>query len=105
MKVLATQMETATRFAAIRYLTVRDDAPAPIKDAATTESRGLDEEQHKQNRRVLIVPLLLSYGGIERESASGSKASLTRWPSARSCLMPVSQTGWRGRFSRWLDLE
>jgi hypothetical protein len=66
MKSLSEQMDRATDFAAIRYLTVRDDAPKPIRDAATSELRSLVEEQRRQGRRVLIVPLLLSYGGIEK---------------------------------------
>jgi hypothetical protein len=56
MKILAAQMETATTFAAIRYLTVRDDAPQPIKDAATAELRAIVDEQVRQDRQVLIVP-------------------------------------------------
>lgn len=66
MRVLAEQMDGATSFAAIKYLTVRDDAPKPVRDAATAELRALVEEQTRQGRRVLIVPLLLSYGGIEK---------------------------------------
>jgi hypothetical protein len=66
MKILADQMDTATDFSAIRYLTVRDDAPKPIRDAATSELRALVQEQAQLGRRVLIVPLLLSYGGIEK---------------------------------------
>jgi sirohydrochlorin ferrochelatase len=66
MKVLADQLDTATSFAAVKFLTVRDDAPKPIRDAATVELRQLVEEQTRQSRRVLIVPLLLSYGGIEK---------------------------------------
>jgi hypothetical protein len=66
MAVLAKQMDVATSFAQIDVLTVRDDAPKPIRDAATAELRQLVAEQTKQGRRVLIVPLLLSYGGIEK---------------------------------------
>jgi sirohydrochlorin ferrochelatase len=66
MRVLAEQMDGATSFATINYLTVRDDAPKPVRDAATAELRGMVEEQTRQGRRVLIVPLLLSYGGIEK---------------------------------------
>jgi hypothetical protein len=66
MNALATQIDAATAFAAIKYLTVRDDAPPPIRDAATAELRALVEAERKQRRRVLIVPLLLSYGGIEK---------------------------------------
>ena len=66
MKVLVGQMDAATSFAAMDFLTVRDDAPKPIRDAATTELRGLVERHQSAGRRVLIVPLLLSYGGIEK---------------------------------------
>jgi hypothetical protein len=66
MKALAAQMDAATAFATIRYLTVRDDAPKPVRDAATAELRHLVEEEATRGRRVLIVPLLLSYGGIEK---------------------------------------
>jgi sirohydrochlorin cobaltochelatase len=66
MQVLAQQMDDATSFAAINYLTVRDDAPKPIRDAATAELRQLVEKESNLGRRVLIVPLLLSYGGIEK---------------------------------------
>jgi sirohydrochlorin ferrochelatase len=66
MKALAGQMAADTRFAAIEYLTVRDDAPKPVRDAATAELRGVVTAQRDAGRRVLIVPLLLSYGGIEK---------------------------------------
>jgi hypothetical protein len=66
MKVLADQMDAATTFASISYLTVRDDAPKPVRDAATEELRTLVQAQTQAGRRVLIVPLLLSYGGIEK---------------------------------------
>jgi sirohydrochlorin cobaltochelatase len=66
MKVLVEQMEAATTFAAIDYLTVRDDAPKPIRDAATSELRSLVVTHENAGRRVLIVPLLLSFGGIEK---------------------------------------
>jgi hypothetical protein len=66
MKVLVDQMRGATKFAAIDYLTVRDDAPKPIRDAATAELRSLVVTHENAGRRVLIVPLLLSYGGIEK---------------------------------------
>jgi sirohydrochlorin ferrochelatase len=65
MQVLARQMAGAVAFAAIDYLTVRDDAPKAIREAATAELRGM-VERHSAGRRVLIVPLLLSYGGIEK---------------------------------------
>jgi sirohydrochlorin ferrochelatase len=66
MKVLAGHVGHAAPFAAVKYLTVRDDAPKPIRDAATAELRQMVTEQASAGRRVLIVPLLLSYGGIEK---------------------------------------
>ena len=66
MRVLAAQLDEATSFAVVEYLTVRDDAPKPIRDAAAAELRGRVEQQSAQGRRVLVVPLLLSYGGIEQ---------------------------------------
>ncbi|MEW6321800.1 MAG: CbiX/SirB N-terminal domain-containing protein [Acidobacteriota bacterium] len=66
MDVLAAQMRAATTFGSIDALTVRDDAPAPIRDAASAELRALVERRVADGRRVLIVPLLLSYGGIEQ---------------------------------------
>lgn len=66
MRQLADQMKPATSFASIDWLTVRDDAPAPIRDAAAAELRALVERRSREGRRVLIVPLLMSYGGIEQ---------------------------------------
>lgn len=66
MHVLAEHVRKAAPFASVDYLTVRDDAPAAIRDAATRELRGKVEAQRALGRRVLIVPHLLSFGGIER---------------------------------------
>jgi sirohydrochlorin ferrochelatase len=66
MQVLANHLDNATSFAAIDWLTVRDDAPPPIRDAAAEELRALVRKHTAAGRRVLIVPLLLSYGGIEK---------------------------------------
>jgi len=56
------RMRLKSRYAEFRYLTVRDDAPEPVKAKATEELRSIVANSKK---RVLIVPLLLSYGGIE----------------------------------------
>ncbi|MGH9370119.1 MAG: hypothetical protein ACRD15_01160 [Vicinamibacterales bacterium] len=53
-------------FARVDYLTVRDDAPEPVRSEATAELRSVVERAVAEGRRVLIVPLLLSYGGIEQ---------------------------------------
>ncbi len=66
MGSLAGQMAKADRFASIDYLTVRDDAPAPVRDQATQELRSVVSRRIAEGHRVLIVPLLVSFGGIER---------------------------------------
>jgi sirohydrochlorin ferrochelatase len=66
MGALAALVKSRTSFDTIDYLTVRDDAPAEIRDAASAELRGIVERRTAEGRRVLVVPLLLSYGGIEK---------------------------------------
>lgn len=66
MASLARRVGDAEPFAAIEYLTLRDDAPKPIRDRATAELRAIVSSQLEQGRRVLIVPLLVSFGGIEK---------------------------------------
>jgi sirohydrochlorin cobaltochelatase len=66
MAAIAGRVTTAAPFAAVEYMTVRDDAPKPIRDKATAELRGVVERHVGLGRRVLIVPLLLSFGGIEQ---------------------------------------
>jgi hypothetical protein len=53
-------------FASVDYLTLRDDAPKPIRDQATSELRLTVGKRLDEGRRVLIVPLLVAFGGIER---------------------------------------
>jgi sirohydrochlorin ferrochelatase len=65
LAVHADRVKQAAPFASVDALTVRDDAPAPIRDAATAELRGLVSRRLSEGRRVLIVPVLLSFGGIE----------------------------------------
>lgn len=66
MASLAARVHQAERFAAVEYLTLRDDAPKPIRDLATAELREVVGRHAAQGRRVLIVPLLVSFGGIEK---------------------------------------
>ena len=63
---LAARIRQTERFASIAYLTLRDDGPKPVRDAATAELRALVERELAAGRQVLIVPLLISFGGIER---------------------------------------
>lgn len=64
LRVIASQPSFRS-FASVDALTVRDDAPAPVREAATQELRTLVERRSAEGRKVLIVPVLLSYGGIE----------------------------------------
>jgi hypothetical protein len=66
MAKLADGIRAKSKFARIDYLTVRDDAPKDIRDQATAELRTVVQKAIDEKRSVLIVPLLLSYGGIEK---------------------------------------
>lgn len=70
MRTLTEGVARAERFASIDFMTLRDDAPKAIRDAATAELRALVSARTAEGRRVLIVPLLLSFGGIERGIAT-----------------------------------
>jgi hypothetical protein len=65
---------------------VRDDAGPERRDAATRELRSLVEAETAAGRRVLIVPHLLSFGGIEQ----GVRARLEGLPYTMTtqALMP-----------------
>jgi len=65
MRALVGTMRSASSFNHIEYLTVRDDAPEPIRSQATAELRAVVERAAQQGNKVLLVPLLISYGGIE----------------------------------------
>ena len=66
MAILAGHVRAAAPFAAVDFMTVRDDAGPAIRDAATKELREKVEAHRKEGRRVLIVPHLMSFGGIEK---------------------------------------
>jgi hypothetical protein len=66
MASLAKRVGGSEQFASIDYLTLRDDAPKPVRDQATAELRELVQKRVREGRRVLIVPLLVSFGGIDR---------------------------------------
>jgi sirohydrochlorin cobaltochelatase len=65
MGLLADRMRATNRYAAIDCLTLRDDADDLVRDAATAQLRKKVEQVTKDGNTALIVPLLLSYGGIE----------------------------------------
>lgn len=94
MASLAGQMKPKKKFKRIEYLTVRDDAPEPIRSNAAAELRAVVERATKEGNRVLIVPLLLSYGGIEE----GVKKRL----EGLEYVMPTQGLLPDERLSRWV---
>jgi hypothetical protein len=74
-------------------MTVRDDAPKPVRDRATAELRELVVRRGASGARVLIVPVLLSFGGIEE----GIKKRLEGldYQMASQAIMPDDRlAGW-----------
>ncbi|MCY4076457.1 MAG: hypothetical protein OXH04_13625 [Acidobacteria bacterium] len=65
MAVLVDEMRSRTGFSRIEHLTVRDDASEPVREQATEELRAVVGAAIDEGSSVVIVPLLLSYGGIE----------------------------------------
>ncbi len=65
MQILANTMRKKVKFSQINYLTVRDDADEPVRNRATTELRQQIQAIGAAGKTALVVPLLLSYGGIE----------------------------------------
>lgn len=53
-------------YASVDTISLRDDAAKPVRDAATAELRALVTKHRAAEREVLIVPVFLSYGGIEQ---------------------------------------
>jgi sirohydrochlorin ferrochelatase len=94
MASLATRIADTERFAAIEYLTLRDDAPAAVRDRATKELRTVVSGHLDAGRRVLIVPLLISFGGIEQGLRERLEGLTYAMPS--SALMPDD------RLVRWV---
>ncbi len=94
MKVLAAQVQAAAPFASVDYLTVRDDAGPAMREAATKDLRDRVERQAAAGRTVLIVPHLMSFGGIEQ----GIRKRLEGLPYVMTAqaLMPDE------RIARWV---
>jgi sirohydrochlorin ferrochelatase len=65
MAVIAEQVRGAAPFASVDYMTVRDDAGAQLRAAATADIRSRVERHLAAGRKVLVVPHVLSFGGIE----------------------------------------
>lgn len=66
MGVLAEQVRASAPFASVDYMTVRDDAGPAMREAATKDLRSRVEKQLAAGRQVLVVPHLMSFGGIEQ---------------------------------------
>lgn len=66
MAVLAEVVRAAKPFAAVDFMTVRDDAGPAMREAATQELRAKVSAQIAAGRRVLVVPHVMSFGGIEQ---------------------------------------
>ena len=66
MSTLGAGIGRDTAYASIDWMTVRDDAPPAIRNAATAELRALVTKRIASGSRVLVVPVLLSFGGIEQ---------------------------------------
>jgi hypothetical protein len=65
MDSLVAQMSAHTTYARVEYVTLRGDADDPVRDQATANLRKAAQSADDAGYHVLIVPLLLSYGGIE----------------------------------------
>ena len=65
MSALANEMGQQSHYAGFECLTLRDDADDQVRNAATEQLRQKVEQISKAGNTALIVPLLLSYGGIE----------------------------------------
>ena len=66
MSAIVKVMTKLRSFHRIESMTVRDDAPEPIRSAAAAELRSRVEQAARDGKRVIIAPLLIAYGGIER---------------------------------------
>ena len=63
---LGSGIKASTTFKAVEWQTVRDDAPEPIRGDAATELRNRVTRLAAGGDRVLIVPVVISFGGIEQ---------------------------------------
>jgi len=64
MERLAAAVRVRGGFQAVIPVTMRDDAPTPVQEAATARMRAVVEECSRRGR-TLVVPLLIARGGIE----------------------------------------
>jgi sirohydrochlorin ferrochelatase len=81
MSILAKDLGSRTHYAAIEYLTLRDDADPPVRNAAAEQLRQKVVQVTQSGKTVLVVPLLLSYGGIENSLRKRLSGLTYRMPS------------------------
>ncbi len=86
MSILADEIRKQSHYADIEYLTLRDDADDPVRNAATEQLRQKVEQITRAGNTALIVTLLLSYGGIEDGLRKRSDGLNYRMPS--QALLP-----------------
>ncbi len=89
LQVLATMVQSKAPYHRVEYLTIRDDAEEPVVSQAKAEFRSLVEKANSSGKRALVVPVLLSYGGVEnriRERVNGLKFTM-----ATQGLLPDSR--------------
>lgn len=93
MKAISDAIAAQLPFARVEFQTVRDDADPAIRERAAKELRARVEQAASEKRTALIVPLLLSFGGIEsgiRKRLDGLQDTM-----ARGALLPDDRlAGW-----------
>lgn len=93
MRLLVERMKIKTRFHRIDYLTIRDDAPEPVASQAKEEFRRLVRAAKVEGKTALVVPMVLSYGGIEARLAK--RLDGLEYRLASQGLLPDSRlAGW-----------
>lgn len=95
MASLAQHLQRHGGFRSVIPITMRDDAPKPIQEAATRQMRDL-VRQHSRQGRVLVVPVLLAPGGIEAKIPQRLKG-LTYTYSGRTLLPHPRLAQWMGQ--------
>jgi len=90
MGILADAISQQAHYAEVECVTLRDDADDPVRNAATKQLRQRVEHITKDGNTVLMVPLLLSYGGIEDGLRKRLDGLPYRMPS--QALLPDKRT-------------
>jgi sirohydrochlorin ferrochelatase len=92
MNNLAHSMQKRGGFAGVFTATLRDDAPSAVKDKAEADLRKLVGKLSRQGR-VLVVPDLISTGGIERHVTKALDGMFYSW-TGKTLLPDARITQW-----------